>query len=135
MIALGETAARKVTLDEAAIRAFAASCGDFNPLHHDPEYAKATRYGGIIASGPHYLSLLMGLMATHYTRFGPQVGIDFQVKFRRPVRPGDTIELHWVVTAIEPKSRGDVITLDGSIANQRGEQVLTCVGKLMYLKD
>ena len=131
MITIGETARKSVTLDEAAIRSFAASCGDMNPLHHDAEYAKGTRFGGLIASGPHYLALLMGLMATHYTAHGPQVGIDFSTQFRKPVRPGDTIELKWVVTAIEPKEKGDVVTLDGSITNQHGEVVLTSVGKLM----
>ena len=131
MITIGETARKSVTLDEAVIRSFAASCGDMNPLHHDAEYAKGTRFGGLIASGPHYLALLMGLMATHYTAHGPQVGIDFSTQFRRPVRPGDTIELKWVVTAIEPKEKGDVVTLDGSITNQHGEVVLTSVGKLM----
>ena len=131
MITIGETARKSVTLDEAAIRSFAASCGDMNPLHHDAEYARGTRFGGLIASGPHYLALLMGLMATHYTAHGPQVGIDFSTQFRKPVRPGDTIELKWVVTAIEPKEKGDVVTLDGSITNQHGEVVLTSVGKLM----
>jgi 3-hydroxybutyryl-CoA dehydratase len=135
MITMGETALKSVTLDEAAIRAFAASCGDFNPLHHDAEYAKGTRFGGLIACGPHYLSLLMGLMATHYTAHGPQVGIDFSTQFRKPVRPGDTIELKWVVTAIEPKAKGDVVTLDGTITNQHGETVLTSVGKLMAFRE
>ena len=134
MITIGETATKSVTLDEAAIRAFAASCGDFNPLHHDAEFAKGTRFGGLIASGPHYLSLLMGLMASHYTAHGPQVGIDFSTRFLKPVRPGDTIALKWVVTHIEPKSKGDVVTLDGSITNQHGEAVLTSVGKLLAFR-
>ena len=135
MITIGETARKSVTLDEVAIRSFAASCGDMNPLHHDAEYARGTRFGGLIASGPHYLALLMGLMATHYTAHGPQVGIDFSTQFRKPVRPGDTIELKWVVTAIEPKEKGDVVTLDGTITNQHGETVLTTVGKLMAFRQ
>ena len=131
MIKIGDTALTSVTLNEAAIRAFAASCGDMNPLHHDAEFAKTTRFGGLIACGPHYLSLLMGLMATHYSQNGPQVGIDFTVQFTKPVRPGDTIKLKWVVMRVEPKSKGAIITLDGSITNQHGEVVLTSVGKLM----
>ena len=131
MIKIGDTALKSVTLDEAAIRAFAVSCGDMNPLHHDAEFAKTTRFGGLIACGPHYLSLLMGLMATHYSQNGPQVGIEFQTSFLRPVRPGDTIELKWVVTHTVPKSKGAIITLDGSITNQHGEVALTSIGKLM----
>ena len=131
MIVIGDTALKSVTLDEASIRAFATSCGDLNPLHHDAEFAKTTRFGGLIACGPHYLSLLMGLMATHYSQNGPQVGIDFTVQFTKPVRPGDTIKLKWVVMRVEPKSKGAIITLDGSITNQHGEVVLTSAGKLM----
>ncbi len=135
MITLGDTALKSVTLDEAAIRAFATSCGDLNPLHHDPAFAMTTRFGGLIACGPHYLSLLMGLMASHYSQNGPQVGIDFAVQFKKPVRPGDTIALKWVVTQIAPKSKGDIVTLDGSITNQRGELVLTSLGKLMTFRE
>ena len=131
MIQIGDTARKSVTLDEASIRAFATLCGDLNPLHHDAEFAKTTRFGGIIACGPHYLSLLMGLMATHYSQNGPQVGIEFQTHFLKPVRPGDTIELKWVVTHTVPKSKGTIIALDGSITNEQGEVVLTSIGKLM----
>ena len=131
MIQLDDTAFKFVTLDEAAIRTFATSCGDMNPLHHDAEFAKSTRFGGLIACGPHYLSLLMGLMATHYSQNGPQVGIEFQTSFLKPVRPGDTIALKWVVTHVAPKAKGAIITLDGSITNQHGELVLSSVGKLM----
>ena len=135
MIEVGETAIRVRTISEADIRAFATMCEDFNPLHHDHDYARATRFGGMIACGPHYLSLLMGVMASHYTGHGPQVGIEFQITFARPVRPGDTIELKWVVKSIEPGKRGDIVTLDGTITNQHGATVLTSVGKLMALKD
>ncbi|MFN0163839.1 MAG: MaoC family dehydratase [Burkholderiales bacterium] len=135
MITIGETAIQSFTLDLEQIRSFATSCGDLNPLHHDEAYARASRFGGIIASGPHYMSLLMGLMASHYSKHGPQVGINFDaMKFEKPVRPGDTITLKWVVRAIEPKSIGNVITLDGSITNQDGAQVLSVVGKLMCFK-
>ncbi|MBV9842331.1 MAG: MaoC family dehydratase N-terminal domain-containing protein [Sphingomonadaceae bacterium] len=33
------------------IRNFAHGCGNDNPLHCDPDYAKATRWGGVIAPG------------------------------------------------------------------------------------
>lgn len=135
MIEIGETAQKVRHVSEADIRQFATLCEDFNPLHHDAEVARASRFGGLIAAGPHYVSLLLGLLATHFARHGPQVGVEFSVAFRRPVRPGDTITFQWVVRAIEPKSRGDIVTLDGSITNQDGETVLTAVGKILALKD
>ena len=37
------------TLGTDAIRNFAVSIGDDNPLHTDPDYAAGTRWGGVIA--------------------------------------------------------------------------------------
>lgn len=135
MIAIGETALKRRTVSADEIRQFATLCEDFNPLHHDAEFAAQSRFGGLIASGPHYVALLLGLLASHFSRHGPQVGVECGVAFRRPVRPGDTIEFRWVVSAIEPKSRGDIVTLDGSITNQDGETVLTAVGKILAIKE
>jgi acyl dehydratase len=36
---VGETFGRRVTIDAASIRSFAASVEDFNPLHHDEAIA------------------------------------------------------------------------------------------------
>jgi acyl dehydratase len=135
VITVGETATRTRTISEDEIRSFASMCEDFNPLHHDAEVAAASRFGGLIASGPHYVSLLLGLLASHFSKHGAQVGVECSVAFRKPVRPGDTIELQWVVRAIEPKSSGDIVTLDGLITNQRGETVLTAAGKILALKE
>ena len=63
------------------------------------------------------------------------MGIEFGLRLLTPVRPGDTIELKWVVSAIDPKSKGDIVTLDGTITNQKQELVLTSVGKIMVFKD
>lgn len=134
MITIGETAEKVRTVSAEDIRAFATMSEDFNPLHHDAEFAAASRFGGLIASGPHYTSLLLGLLATHFSRHGPQVGVECAVAFRKPVRPGDTITFRWVVRDIEPKSKGDLVTLDGLITNQAGETVLTAVGKILALK-
>ena len=128
---VGDTAEKTKRITEADIRAFATISEDFNPLHHDVEFAKTTRYGDLIACGPHYASLLMGLMATTFSQHGPMVGIDFTLIFTHPVRPGDKIALRWVVEQIEAKSTGNIITCAGSVTNQDGVLVLSSVGKLM----
>ena len=135
MITIGETARRVKTITEADIRAFATMAEDFNPLHHDAEFASASRFGGLIAAGPHYTSLLLGLLASHFSQHGPQVGVECSVIFVKPVRPGDAIELSWVVRTIEPKSRGDIVSLDGLITNQNGDTVLTAASKIFAIKD
>jgi 3-hydroxybutyryl-CoA dehydratase len=133
---VGETFSRSATLEAANIAAFALSVGDHNPLHHDPAYAKGTRFGGIIACGPQYASMLMGLVATHYAGENASVGLEFSFRFAKPVRAGDTITLTWTVAAVDfnPRLKGDIVTLDGSITNQDGVEVLTSKGKVVVFR-
>ncbi len=66
---------------------------DPQPFHLDEEAAKASMLGGLSASGWHTCAMMMRMMADAYvldstSQGGP--GVDF-VKWRRPVRPGDTL--------------------------------------------
>ncbi len=130
---VGETYTHTVTLDAAAIRAFATACGDFNPLHHDEAAAARSRFGRLIASGPHTASLLLGLSATWFAQRGTPLGLDYTIKFRRAALAGDTLTLRWTVIAVHWKEslRGELVTLEGEIRNQHGEPVLTATGLLL----
>jgi acyl dehydratase len=135
-IKVGETFSRTVTLDARTIHEFALAAGDHNPLHHDAEYAKTTRFGGIIASGTQYTSLLMGLVATHFTAKASSAGLEFSLQLKKPVRAGDTITLSWTVVEITPKPslNGHIVTLNGTITTQDGVLALTCVGKIVVFQ-
>ena len=130
---VGDAFDRTVTLREADIAAFAASCGDGNPLHHDAGHAERSRFGGIIASGPHYMSLFMGLAATHFSQCGGALGLEFRFEFRRAVRAGETLTMRWEITRLERKDSlaGDLAELAGTIVNQDGITVLTGQGKML----
>ncbi len=133
---IGETFERTLTIDEDSIRAFAATCGDFNPLHHDAAFAQRTRFGGLIASGPHTASLLMAMTATHFTQRCSGVGLDFSLRFRAAVRAGDTLSMRWTVTHVEhkPSLNGEFVTLRGEarkINGDAGTTVLTSTGLLL----
>jgi hypothetical protein len=41
-----------LSLDPGSISAFARAVGDMNPLHHNADFAAATRFGWLTASGP-----------------------------------------------------------------------------------
>ena len=75
----------EVTLTPALVAAYAQGAGDTNPVHHDPMFAASTRYGRLIASGTHTTALLLGLTASHYSKQGAMVGLEFWVRFRRPI--------------------------------------------------
>ena len=136
-IAIGESFSKTLTLDAATIHTFALAAGDLNPLHHDAAYAKATRFGGIIASGTHYVALLMGLVATHFSAEAAAAGLEFSFQLKKPVRAGDTITLAWTVAEVMPKAslKGDIVSLKGSITNQEAVEVLTCIGKVVVFQS
>ena len=136
MLTVGHSFSRTVTFDEASIRAFAQAAGDENPLHHDPAFAEASRFGGIIASGTHHGALMMGLVATELTRLGAGVGLEFGLSFRKPLPAGATMRLEWEVTAIEkaPRLGGVIAHLAGKVTDAAtGVVVMTATGKCLML--
>jgi acyl dehydratase len=122
-----------VKLTPESVGAFAYSVGDDNPVHHDPEFAAQTRYGRVIASGTHTTALLLALTASHFSKKGAVVGLEFWVRFRRPVYADDTVRLEWLVVkvAANEKLRGEVVDLRGRIRNQDGQTVLGAKGRVL----
>jgi acyl dehydratase len=123
----------EVKLTPESVGAFAYSVGDDNPVHHDPEFAAQTRYGRVIASGTHTTALLLALTASHFSKKGAVVGLEFWVRFRRPVYADDTVRLEWLVVkvAANEKLRGEVVDLRGRIRNQDGQTVLGAKGRVL----
>jgi acyl dehydratase len=122
-----------VKLTPEVVGAFAHSVGDDNPVHHDPEFAAGTRYGRVIASGTHTTALLLALTASHYSKKGAVVGLEFWVRFRRPVYADETVRLEWLVVkvAANEKLRGEIVDLRGRIRNQDGQTVLGAKGRVL----
>lgn len=78
---------------------FAGAGGDFNPLHHDPEHARAAGFDAPIAMG----QLTAGLLVAWLTDWcGVEHLRDYQVRFTAPLAIGDTIKLGGHITAVEP---------------------------------
>ncbi len=129
---VGETFRSTVTLSTAQISAFAHLSGDHNPLHHDAEVARHTRFGGIIASGTQTTALFMGMVASHFCQKGPMLGVEFSFRFHAPVRPCEELRMAWTVVNIEPNKRlGGLVTLEGQVTNPAGHDLVTGVGKVI----
>ena len=103
---------------------------DPQPMHIDPEAAKAGPYKGLIASGWHTCALVMGELVNNY--FFPSSslgspGID-ELQWLRPVRPGDRLTVR--ATILETKrsrskpERGLVRTQVEAL-NQKQEKVVS----------
>jgi 3-hydroxybutyryl-CoA dehydratase len=113
------------------VAAYAAAVGDTNPVHHAPTFAATTRYRRLIASGTHTTALLLGLTASHYSQHGAMVGLEFWVRFRRPIYADETIRLEWLVVRVTPNARlkGDIVELRGRILGHNGVTALGAKGK------
>src|SRR5919197_52162 len=122
----------EITLTPALVAAYAQAAGDTNPVHHDQDFAAVTRYGRLIASGTHTTALLLGLTASHYSKHGAMVGLEFWVRFRRPIYADETIRLEWLVVKVTPNARlkGDIVELRGRILGHNGVTALGAKGKM-----
>ena len=118
---------RRVTREE--IIGFAAQF-DPQPMHLDEEAARNTMLGGLGASGWHSCCIMMkmiadGLLLDTASMGAP--GID-EVKWLRPIRPGDALTVRGHVTAVRPSQskpdRGFVSFL-WEVFNKRGDKVMT----------
>jgi len=123
----------EVTLTPAVVGTYAHAVGDTNPIHHDAAFAQATRYRRLIASGTHTTALLLGLTASHFSKKGAMVGLEFWVRFRRPIYADETIRLEWMVIKVTPNERlrGDVVELRGRIKGQDGATALGAKGRVL----
>ena len=99
-LSVGQSAMRSRTVTEADIDAFADVTGDRNPVHLDEAYAKQTNFQGRIAHGmlsAGYISAVLGVDLP-----GPgAIYLSQSLRFRRPVRIGDTVEAKVTVGAID----------------------------------
>jgi len=123
----------EVTLTPAGVSNYASAAGDDNPVHHDPEFASSSRYGRLIASGTHTTALLLGLTASHFSKRGAMVGLEFWVRFRRAIYADETIRLEWLVVKVTPNEKlgGEVVELRGRIRGQDGRTALGAKGRVL----
>jgi acyl dehydratase len=93
----------------------------------------STRYGRLIASGTHTTALLLGLTASHYSKVGAMVGLEFWVRFRRAIYADETIRLEWLVVKVTPNEKltGEVVELRGRIRGQDGQTALGAKGRVL----
>ncbi len=130
-----ERFAAEVTLTPESVTAFADAAGDSNPVHRDPAFAAETRYGRPIASGTQTTALLLGLTASHYSTSTDMVGLEFWVRFRRPVYAEETIRIEWLVVSVTPNARlqGDIVDLRGRIKGADGQTAVGAKGRVLVL--
>ena len=116
------------TVSKDDILRFAAEF-DPQPFHLDEAAAENTILGGLAASGWHTAAIAMRLAITARP-FGPHplfgAGVD-ELRWMKPVRPGDTLQLEGEVVELVPsrtKPQG-IVRIRWTAYNQKGEAVYT----------
>jgi acyl dehydratase len=127
----------QVSLDPSAVSAFAHAVGDTNPVHHDADAAAKSRFGRLIASGPQTTAHLLALTASHFSKRGAMLGLEFCVRFRRPIYADETITLEWLVVSVKdnPRLGGEIIDLRGRIRKQNGETAVGARGRVLVTQN
>jgi len=95
---VGMSASFSKTITEADLVLFAGVSGDNNAMHVNEEFAAATPFGGRIAHGMLTASVISAAIANKMPGPGT-IYLGQNLRFRAPVRPGETV--HATVTVIE----------------------------------
>jgi acyl dehydratase len=109
---------------------------DPQPFHTDPEAARSSVFGGLIASGWNTVGALMRMMVDHHLPAAASLGspgID-EIRWLKPVRPGDRLRVRATVEqATRSRSKPDrgVVHSLNEVLNQHGEVVMTMRGMTM----
>jgi acyl dehydratase len=121
-------------IDEEQIRVFAQQF-DPQPFHLDAESAKATLFGGLVASGWHTAAITMRLLVHGGLPIaGGLIGAGGEITWPSPVRPGAVLHVESEILELRPsRSRPDrgVVTVRSETRDQQGVVVQVLVARLV----
>jgi 3-hydroxybutyryl-CoA dehydratase len=121
-LTLGLSASYGKTVTDADIVLFAGVSGDTNPVHLDQNFAEKTPFKGRIAHGMLSAGFISTVLGTKLPGPGA-IYMSQTLKFKAPVKIGDTVTATCTVTEIIPEKRravlstickvGDTIVIEG----------------------
>ncbi len=125
-----------ITVSKEDIMRFAREF-DPQPFHLDEDAAKHSMFGGLIASGWHTCGLAMRMMCDAYLLHAASLGspgVD-NIRWLKPVRPGDTLRVRCVVLEARPlesKPHVGLVRNRWEVLNQHDEEVMQMEGYGMF---
>lgn len=118
-------------VSEAAILEFGRQY-DPQPFHTDPDRARTSIYGGLIASGWQTCSIVMRVMCDAYLSEAASMGSPGmeEIRWLKPVRPGDVLVVMRTIEEARPTSKADrgLVLSRWDVYNQRDEHVMMMRG-------
>lgn len=109
---------------------------DPQPFHLDEREAQQTFFQGLAASGWHTASVTMRLLVESVPLAGGVIGTMVEeLRWLKPVRPGDTLRVEGEILDIQPGNRPrGLVKLKGVTCNQRDERVQALTATLIVSK-
>ena len=126
-ISVGDQASISRTLRMEDVQLFSVLSGDVNPTVADPDLAANGIYREVIAHGMWAGTLISSILGTKLPGAGT-ILVDKTLKFKKPVRLGDTITVH--VKCVR-KSERNRIHFECFCLNQDGELAVTGTAEVM----
>ena len=97
---------------------YAGASGDFNPIHNDPDFAKANGLDGTIAHG----MFVMAQIGRQCTTWAAQKDIEFfGVKFKAMTKPGEKLTIVGTVKNKKEEEGKKLVTVSVEAKNDAGE--------------
>ena len=133
-VSVGQRVEAALTLDVDSIIAGAELLRDLNPLHNDLRAAEASRFGSLIACGPHAAGIHACMLPTFFTGLGfGVVGIEFTVRYLRPVLPDVDYTMWWEVASVDARGSNWRTDWIGAIATDESESI-SATGSVLVLE-
>jgi 3-hydroxybutyryl-CoA dehydratase len=108
-LSVGQSASYTKTVTEADIVKFAEVSGDNNPVHLDEAFAQTTMFKGRIAHGMLSAGFISTVIGTKLPGSGT-IYMSQTLRFKAPVRIGDTVTATCTITEIITEKRRAVLT-------------------------
>lgn len=125
------------TMSESEIKQFARQY-DPQVFHLDDAMARDTLFGGLSASGWHTAAVTMRLLVEGGLPLASGlIGAGTELRWPRPVRPGDTLTVQTTVLDIAPsRSKPDrgIVLCQSDTLNQHGEVVQQSTAKVVVFR-
>ncbi|MDR1350198.1 MAG: MaoC family dehydratase [Zoogloeaceae bacterium] len=127
-LAVGQSASVSKTITDADIVLFSGVSTDTNAVHLNEEFAKTTLFGGRIAHGMLSAGLISAVLGNRLPGPGT-IYLGQTLKFKAPVRPGDTVTATATVKEIVVEKKRAVLetvcTVNGKPVIE-GEATMLC---------
>jgi acyl dehydratase len=119
------------------IREFAEAINSSDPVHHDPEAARALGYSDVIA--PPTLAVLIAQRSEQQLLTDPEAGIDYsrvvhgaeQFVHHRPIVAGDQLIATLSVDKVASAGKVTMVNTRVDIADEKGEPVTTVTSMIV----